>query len=690
MQWEDAIGVFAAKDQSTITRRDQVAGDAKAKWLGGHTVETKTQFASTAPYDVWWSYNYTQVVSGHGYPYSTVVGVNMNWGQFGDDSPLGLFVRQPLNVLTPLVSSPNQNDTTSVWSFDASARLLRDLDGWFTGWMPTIKAWAADVDAPDSDFRGSAAGAFKWVLNGFASELENLHVQLNTPRPYWEPIEQARPVLHDTHLALWNGYQAWRGDRLAWPVNCLHDAFMAIMQTAQVTVDPNPKGDPKVTISTSAGNPADQGFWDAVERDTRQMWVRHVQTALDAPAATAMGKLDKAYQAAIAALPDLTRPRMTAPPAPEPVKDGPGKGVGPDGKPLLGPDGKPLAGPDGAPLVGPGGKPLGGPGAGPDGAPGAGAASITPGAVGTGGKSPGALPSLTDPSVIPGGVSGGAGAGGGLPVLDGSGKPVLDPATGLPLVLPPGSTIGPGGAVTGRNGKPVLGADGKPRIVPEGSHLGTAQPGGGAFRVPEGSKVTPEGTVTGPDGKQVLDSRGNPVVLPKGATIGAGGVVSGPDGKPVDEQHQLLLDEERALLTPSAMIRPGTSSAGLSGPSGGFGGGAAAGADALPKATVPTVGGGSYLGTESGMGPRALDNGGRLTAEQTAAAAAAAAQQGQALQATAAAPGGVGAPMIPPSPGMGMGGGAPGQQERRRTTWLSEDEEVWGTESGATSGVIGR
>jgi hypothetical protein len=50
-----------------------------------------------------------------------------------------------------------------------------------------------------------------------------------------------------------------------------------------------------------------------------------------------------------------------------------------------------------------------------------------------------------------------------------------------------------------------------------------------------------------------------------------------------------------------------------------------------------------------------------------------------------------GVPFFPPMMG-GMGGGAGGEkpQERERQTWLAEDEEVWGTDVDAGSGVIGR
>lgn len=66
-----------------------------------------------------------------------------------------------------------------------------------------------------------------------------------------------------------------------------------------------------------------------------------------------------------------------------------------------------------------------------------------------------------------------------------------------------------------------------------------------------------------------------------------------------------------------------------------------------------------------------------------------------ALAAGAGAPGtqGTGAvPFFPPMAGMGMGGGGgqQGNQERERTTWLAEDEDVWGTTPAVGPASIGR
>jgi hypothetical protein len=48
-------------------------------------------------------------------------------------------------------------------------------------------------------------------------------------------------------------------------------------------------------------------------------------------------------------------------------------------------------------------------------------------------------------------------------------------------------------------------------------------------------------------------------------------------------------------------------------------------------------------------------------------------------------------PFFPPmAGGGGMAGGQQGLQERERTTWLAEDEDVWGTEPSVGPGVLGR
>ncbi|MDV9189840.1 hypothetical protein R6L23_16715, partial [Streptomyces sp. SR27] len=72
-----------------------------------------------------------------------------------------------------------------------------------------------------------------------------------------------------------------------------------------------------------------------------------------------------------------------------------------------------------------------------------------------------------------------------------------------------------------------------------------------------------------------------------------------------------------------------------------------------------------------------------------ARAAQLAAEEAAALRRPATSSGGM--PMMPPMGGGGMGGGQGTQSdERERSTWVSEDEDVWGTDEGGVAGVIGR
>jgi hypothetical protein len=64
---------------------------------------------------------------------------------------------------------------------------------------------------------------------------------------------------------------------------------------------------------------------------------------------------------------------------------------------------------------------------------------------------------------------------------------------------------------------------------------------------------------------------------------------------------------------------------------------------------------------------------------------------GQSSAASAGTPGGDAFPLYSPMAGQGMTGQQLGQdQERERTTWLTEDEDVWGTEPAVGPQVIGR
>ncbi|KJY26305.1 hypothetical protein VR45_37385, partial [Streptomyces sp. NRRL S-495] len=221
--------------------------------------------------------------------------------------------------------------------------------------------------------------------------------------------------------------------------------------------------------------------------------------------------------------------------------------------------------------------------------------------------------------------------------------------------------------------------------------------------VPPSSVITKDGRIVDENGNPVLDSAGNPMVAGPGYSIGPDGVLRDGKGDTVSQYRQLLADRYSAagddsggpsLLSPNSFGAGGFSYNTMGLGAGGSGGGSSLG-----------LGGGPMIaGMGGGLSNRALAAGGdpsvtkaavdQANAERVAAerAARAAAQEQAALtgQRTATSSGGM-PPMMPPGGGMGGGAGGPGnEKDRRRTTWLAEDEEVWGTDSGAVSGVIGR
>ncbi|MFF4380817.1 hypothetical protein [Kitasatospora sp. NPDC001547] len=526
------------------------------------------------------------------------------------------------------------------------------------------------------------------------------------------------------HGEHWQYTDGSAGGSFASPYTCVHFAFTELVkdltavltlttlnyEDGSVSADATVSGGGTVLATTKDG--VDKGALDAfvtkLEAKAKEKWNSWAAEKLDKAAADAGKALAAAYDAAS---------RLLIPIRPVTL-DLPKDKVDPPNTP----DGKDGTGGDGSKTDVKGPPNIGGTGGG--GAGGGGTGGIGGIGGGTGGKGGGKT----------GGIGGIGGTGGGgptglVPLLDKDGKPLLG-KDGKPQMVPPGTRVNDKGQLVDKDGKPLLDKDGKPRTVPPGTVVG--QPGSGnsttgsgstgtgsgtPFKVPPGSKKNDDGTVTAPDGTLVRDSNGNPVVLGKDRTIAEDGTVRDANGRPVSQFEQLLTDEEHALAGRVGDVRTGgggswsglPGSIGGGGISFGSGGSGGAGSDLFGEprggAAPKTVGGVSSGPAGLGVGGRLAETMGvRPTAELAAEEAALnrATAAGRTVAATAAEEaqlmgrgmptmGGMGGPMMPPM-GAGAGAGAPGQgeKERQRTTWLSEDEEVWGTDSGAVTGVIGR
>ncbi|MCX5613207.1 MULTISPECIES: hypothetical protein [unclassified Streptomyces] len=701
--WEEALKVFMA-DTGSLADRNSVAGPGSARWTTTDGVRVLKDINPnqdwSKTFDVFWTGVATlQDANGQNVasPVHFVAGFNIDKKNVFDSptSKWNLWFSDPKKNLAPLVGSPFKNEVVNPLSFEHAAAQVTSIVGWFDEWLPTIKKWGDAVDSGTDEWKGSAAGAFKKFLNVIHVEMSKVRLDITAPSDYAALITTAKDQLKASATGMNTAFDEWYVTRNANGLNVLHDAFWKVMSKAelQVTWKAYSYGDtygyePDVwKIVDNDKSDISQAYWlDGVESAAKALWIANLEK-LDTAAKNHLGLLDTAYSKLAGALKEgVYQPNISMP----------GGGTGPTPPPN--PQNNPLNPGGKNPLDGKGGA--GGPG-GPKKPP-----ELKPG----GGAGPGNKP----PSGLPGSLKpgSGSGTGAGVPLLDKNGKPVLGP-DGKPVLVPPGSRIGKDGKVYDPKGNPVLGPGGKPVIAPPGAKVGQLPPGGppqgplqpgsspyDQIRLPEGAKVLENGTVVDANGKPLLDSNGNPYTLPKGATV-KDGIVVGADGKPISRTHQLLTNAEHALNS-RPVPKPNTQSGGLpsfefksGGTSGGgrfpgldglgSGGGSGSGLvnGAQPKGIAGTVGG------MTGIGEWGTQRGASVAGNPAAAAANAAAQQQRdALQGQAPPQ----SPMMPPmSPGAGGAGGQPNQgKDRQRTTWLTEDEEVWGTDTGSVSGVIGR
>ncbi|MGW4053462.1 hypothetical protein ACWENA_21785 [Streptomyces sp. NPDC004779] len=787
--WEEAVKIFL-DSTGTLTTRNAVAGPGSKDWsdFGTFRIEKDVPFSRdySKVFDFWWEF-----VSTYGDRKARyVVGFSANWAGYFDDtkSPYNLFLNEPDKGLLPLVSgtSTARTDVVNPYTFENAKNQVDGVVKWMEKWNPIIKGWGDDLESEGSEWRGSAAGSFRKFVHVIYGEMYKVWLDITTPKNLVTLLGDAKTALVDSSWGMHKGFEDWKkhqshlvrtdGSTLHYRIHngveLLRANFYALMQGATLhttwsttsTVTTAGGGGTANTTSSTFVALYDKDGKDVSSPDWVRMVERHAKTEwmealsfLDGTATTHINPLDDAYlQLAAALAPVLHQPNFALPGGTGGAGGPGGAGGGGAGGGSGLPDGMGGNG-DGAGGSGAGGSGggIGGGGIGGGGGGGIKVPDTTTGKEGGGngkggsgdGKNPGGLPDIpkvppiTIPDVTTGGPgaggSGGSGANGGrtVPLLDKNGKPVVG-ADGKPVMLPPGSRVGKDGKVFDAKGNPVLGSNGKQIVAPPGGRTGTPQPqqppreenqtggtpgaGYDRIRLPEGAKVQPDGSVVDAKGKPLLDSNGNPYVLPKGATL-KDGVVVDSGGNPISRSHQLLTNAEYALSSRPEQKNPTTGGRDVferidtggggssrrfdpndlgTGGSGGTGGTGIGGSGT--KAVSSVVGGGvggtgervaRMLGEPSGTHATASAGGtGGGTGSGHGTGSGTGTGTGTGGGTGAGGPQTAQSPMMPPmNPGAAGAGGQPNQgKDRQRTTWLTEDEDTWGTDTGSVSGVIGR
>lgn len=722
-KWEDILAMF--HDGTTkLPDRNAVAGPGAKSWIT-RTVNGKW-FISGDPAGKAkeWGLDGWHAFSFPGYTRQLMFGFGYDWKNFGDDGgALAEFTGAAEPILTS-VSSGKNKDANPILSSNA-ATILNNMDDWTDGWANQFNIWAESVGNGDAQLKGETAELFEATLLAVRRALQetySYYMDGELQKQLTAVSTQLGTTIWTLRNNAWNWFSTKQpmggsGQSENGPVSMafthLQTSFLKSVTALVPLSDYDTSKEPGLN-------------WDAIQAEAKTNWLAGVVEGLDNKSAQPMSDLATAYETATMKFSDanaIVKPKFTISLTADEQKEFYGA-AGSGGEDDAGTGGtddilnkfKEMFG---------GGGGTGGGGTGTDGSGNDTELDVPPPVTGPNGSTSGSnIPSganlpntknllAQNPVTGPNGSTSGTGGG--------------------PLSLPPGSRIDPRtGAVTDARGKPVTGPDGRPLVVPPGSTLGpggkiippptTSVPKGptlpngsssgglthglrvdsnGNIIVPKGVKVDAQGNLIGADGKPLTNAYGGKLTVPPGSRINPDGTITDPQGKQITQNSNSL--KTRNPMTVDDLLnhqrRPSTSSGDVFGSSRGGSSDLFGGSKGLADGLRRSVDSNGNTIREAVSGPSGLSSRARAALGLPVVPAAPtqgtlATQSGNVLgRSGALGATGSGMPFMPP---MGMGGGAPGGagggsgNDRQRNVWLSEDEEVWGTEPEAGTGVIGR
>ncbi|WP_327258944.1 hypothetical protein [Streptomyces sp. NBC_01240] len=691
-KWEDALAFVAPKDGdlAKVTNRTDVTKDPWFKTDHVAVSDTSGDAGPPSGYDYGWSQGWA-ASGGKRYTYQVGFSLTPEVGDNGPDTALSKFIHEPWAIIGPPLNTLIGNSSISVGSFDDGAMMLRNVLNHMDFVENDIKTWVKDINVPDSEMQGTAAGAFKRVLVAVQQQVAYLHQEVVNRGDIPALIDSARVKLHDAMFALVTAADTFRNAPGGWPATHVHDIFFNAMAGANLTFSSD-RG--SVTLDVpELGNPAKPEFWSTLEQKSKDAWLKGVADVLDIVAKPQMGYVQTAYQAAIDVIPAsaLTRPPYRDLDAPKPPGDDTNSGdKKPPGDDTNTGDKKP-----------PGDDTNTGDKKPPGDDTNTGDKKPPGDDTNTGDKPPGSGitgPPKTESNVPPpppqlkttGPPQTNSGVGAGNTLLDKNNQPIKDSKGNTPDI-PPGSHIDPKtGQIIGPDGKPVLGADKKPLIAPPNTHIGPGTTTGNSNSNSKSSQQQLKEQQELAE-KQIKQQKVNQQQQLKDQQELQEKQLK---QQQLNQQQQLKqrkaqeaqeVEQEKAYQKALSQIRGDarTESSGNGyGNKTGGGGKNKLNLEELPPRVNERLPNSRSIGdpktsVSERVRTRTSANEPNLAAEESAV------RQSSAMNRTSSN----GQPMMPPMGGGGGGGG--GERDRERRTWLAEDEETWGTSQAAAPGVIG-
>ncbi|WP_204008108.1 hypothetical protein [Virgisporangium aurantiacum] len=594
----------------------------------------------------------------------------------GDMSPARQ-AQQLVALSDKVVGALRTNPLFDASTFTAAADVLAKVMDWLrNSGEPTIAGLTNQIDKDETGFKGTAAEVFMWALHDLSAGLDQLQTFVTEPSSWIVLLNEAAAAITKFRSALENAWTEFKNYRYYDPNWLLADVIHSIENQADSYYKNNgwvgardAKWNFDFSAITGLGvyNLGSQAGWDQLNDAMKVTWTQK-HTALETAARTAsrdliaaMSKLWESLGRGMGTIQHLPPPNGVTDPTQDPNKD-------PND-----PDGDGESGIDINDLL----KNGGGGGDGNGGGDGGGDGGIdindllkNGGGGGDGGGGGNNPPTFESGGSDFGGFNLPNGPGG-----SGSNTELFNTPPGTDLNDGPGfdpaslTSSGFGGSDFPGSGGPT-GTSGFNGFALPGIGSGFSFPGSG----PGGSGGAPGGGnrfgggASAP-GLELPENRGGVLIGPMGAS---------PPGYTGPGPLEDILRSEGIEIAGAAA-------------GGGLGGGAGLGGAGLGGGGGVSGGGG--FGGADGTGWGAGSNGGVAGDGSTLGApgSGTGTSPGTTTGTTPANASGY-PPMMPPM-GMGgmggMGGRGENEKERERTTWLAEDEKVWGTDPDCGPAVIG-
>ena len=613
--------------------------------------------------------------------------------------PWDSFAMGPYIGISPAVTPPHDYrglPGANPRTFGSAELSLLAVESWAGGTAEIFDRIGLGLGSEASQFQGQAGAAFQNLISNLYSAANNIYTTMTNPVDYSKQLATSGGDLITFLRDLVIAYNNWQKNPNFSPL----DALVSVLQKIATQ---NDDGTWSIYAwgDTPYGSLHDDGAWVKIEADAKSLWLDTVSQGLDPGGLEALQMLAQSYQGTARALQPVGPPQLTQIALPN------GQSVLPNGSSLISiPNNFSLFSiPNNFSLIPNNFTPISIPNN----------FSLIPNNFSlypNGGYS-GPYPNYP----FPNGSTSLLTPNGGTSLLNpNGGTSLLNPNGGVSRLVNPNGTIG---SLLNPNGS--IGS----LLTPNGSTSSLLTPGGGASSLlnPNGSllsEANPNGNslldqaLANPNGNSLLDQA---LANPNANTLLNQALNSAPNNSALDQAltgapnnsaldqaltgapnnsalsnaltgapNNSALDQSLIGGTPSSTAGPTTSL-----PSGNF------------DVKQPSLLGSSDLVNRVGQGPLFQSSGASTAnpAQASTPQGLTSGVQAQPVSSGTTVAGQTGTssegefPFYSPmgmggmGGGMGgMGGGMGGNQERERSTWLAEDEDVWGTEPGVGVGVL--